>query len=251
MGRAAPRRDGSARARRQSRLHWSGRGCRLASPSCESACSGARNAHPACARCAARPARRHRPVDPCRMSLFALPVAYLIITAQAFTLPVIGNRLRAGQWTLRLPNAKRARAQMTDLSLTILPETADDAVPIERLHERTFGPGRYAKSAYRLREGIGHQLDLSFTARIGTLLVGSVRLSPIRIGETKALLLGPLTVEPAFRERGVGYALIERARAEAKAKGHRLVVLVGDEPYYGKSGFKRVPPGRAIMPGPV
>src|SRR5438552_18283321 len=140
---------------------------------------------------------------------------------------------------------------MTDLSLTIRPETADDAVPIERLHDRTFGPGRYAKSAYRLREGIGHQLDLSFTSRIGTLLVGSVRLSPIRIGETKALLLGPLTVEPAFRERGVGYALIERALKAAAQKGHRLVVLVGDEPYYEKCGFKRIPRGRAIMPGPV
>ena len=102
---------------------------------------------------------------------------------------------------------------MTEPSLTILPETADDAVPIERLHERTFGPGRYAKSAYRLREGMGHRLELSFTARIGTLLVGSVRLSPIRIGESKALLLGPLTVEPPFRERGIGYALIDaRAR---------------------------------------
>ena len=67
---------------------------------------------------------------------------------------------------------------MTDFS--ILPETPDDAVAIERLHERTFGPGRYAKSAYRLREGADHRLDLSFTARIGTLLVGSVRLSPIR-----------------------------------------------------------------------
>jgi predicted N-acetyltransferase YhbS len=140
---------------------------------------------------------------------------------------------------------------MTDLSLTILPETADDAVPIEHLHERAFGPGRYAKSAYRLREGMGHRLDLSFTARIGTLLIGSVWLSPIRIGDTKALLLGPLTVEPAFRERGVGYALIERALAQAKTKSHRLVVLVGDEPYYGKAGFKPIPKGRAIMPGPV
>jgi len=140
---------------------------------------------------------------------------------------------------------------MTEPSLTILPETADDAVPIERLHERTFGPGRYAKSDYRLREGMGHRLELSFTARIGTLLVGSVRLSPIRIGESKALLLGPLTVEPPFRERGIGYALIERALVQAKASSHRLVVLVGDEPYYGKSGFKRVPKGRASMPGPV
>ncbi|MGA2815130.1 MAG: N-acetyltransferase [Xanthobacteraceae bacterium] len=140
---------------------------------------------------------------------------------------------------------------MTDISLTILPETQGDAAAIGRLHERTFGPGRYAKTAYRLREQVVHSLDLSFTARIGTLLVGSVRLSLVRIGEAKALLLGPLTVEPPFRERGVGQALIGRALEEARAKGHRLVILVGDESYYGKCGFKRVPLGRVTMPGPV
>jgi predicted N-acetyltransferase YhbS len=140
---------------------------------------------------------------------------------------------------------------MTDLSLTIRAETADDAEAIERLHERTFGPGRYAKTAYRLREAGPHAPALSFTARIGTLLVGSVRLTPIRIGETPALLLGPLTVEPPFRDRGIGFALIERALAEARTQGHRLALLVGDEPYYGRSGFKRVPKDRAAMPGPV
>lgn len=140
---------------------------------------------------------------------------------------------------------------MTDVSLTISPETEGDGPAIERLHERTFGPGRYAKSAYRLREQVSHSLDLSFTARVGTLLVGSVRLSPIRIGETKALLLGPLTVEPPFRERGVGQALIARALEAARAQGHKLVMLVGDEPYYSKAGFKRVPRDRASMPGPV
>jgi predicted N-acetyltransferase YhbS len=140
---------------------------------------------------------------------------------------------------------------MNDLSVSILPETADDAFAIDRLHERTFGPGRFAKTAYRLREQADHIRELSFTARIGTLLIGSVWLSPIRIGDAKALLLGPVTVEPAFRERGVGQALIDRALKEAAAKGHRLVVLVGDEAYYEKCGFKRIPKGRAIMPGPV
>jgi predicted N-acetyltransferase YhbS len=140
---------------------------------------------------------------------------------------------------------------MSDLSVTILPETAEDGPAIERLHERTFGPGRYARTAYRIRERIAHRLDLSFTARIGTLLVGSVRLTPIRIGETKALLLGPLTVEPPFRERGIGQALIERALAAARGKGHRLVLLVGDEPYYAKAGFKVVPKGKVKLPGPV
>jgi predicted N-acetyltransferase YhbS len=142
-------------------------------------------------------------------------------------------------------------AAMNDISLTILPESKDDAEAIERLHERTFGPGRYAKTAYRLREEVEHSIDLSFIARIGTLLVGSVWLTPIRIGATRALLLGPLTVEPAFRERGIGQALIARALKQADAKGHRLVILVGDEPYYGKSGFTSVPPGRIVMPGPV
>src|ERR1700758_2772685 len=140
---------------------------------------------------------------------------------------------------------------MNDLSLTILPETATDAQAIERLHERPFGPGRFVLSAYRLREHVDHLLDLSFTARIGTLLVGSIRQLPICIGDTKALLLGPLTVEPPFRGRGVGRALLERALAEAKAKGHRLVLLIGDEAYYSRVGFKRVPKGSVIMPGPV
>ena len=140
---------------------------------------------------------------------------------------------------------------MNDVALTILPESRDDAEAVERLHERTFGPGRYAKTAYRLREQVPHSIDLSFTARVGTLLVGSVWLSPIRIGEHKALLLGPLTVEPAFRERGIGQALIARALKEAAARGHRLVLLVGDEPYYGRAGFRPVPPGRIVMAGPV
>jgi len=140
---------------------------------------------------------------------------------------------------------------MSDLSLTILAEAANDAQAIERLHERTFGPGRFVLSAYRLREHVDHLLDLSFTARIGTLLVGSVRHVPVLIRDTKALLLGPLTIEPPFRGRGVGRALLDRALKEAKAKGHGLVVLVGDEPYYGRVGFKIIPKGRVTMPGPV
>jgi predicted N-acetyltransferase YhbS len=140
---------------------------------------------------------------------------------------------------------------MTDLSLTIRAEIPNDAQVIERLHERTFGPGRFVLSAYRLREHVDHLLELSFTARIGTLLVGSVRQLPILIGTTQALLLGPLTVEPPFRSRGVGRALLDRALGDAKAKGHRLIVLVGDEAYYRRVGFKPIPKGRVTMPGPV
>jgi|tagenome__1003787_1003787.scaffolds.fasta_scaffold20392913_2 predicted N-acetyltransferase YhbS len=156
-----------------------------------------------------------------------------------------------GAMDLVRPKCYPRRARMTDLSLTILTEKPEDAAAIERLHERTFGPGRYVRTAYRIREKISHQLDLSYTARIGTLLVGSLRLTRVRIGEMPVLLLGPLTIEPPFRERGIGKAMMERALKDAKQKGHRLVVLVGDEPYYARVGFKRVPNGAIKMPGPA
>jgi predicted N-acetyltransferase YhbS len=140
---------------------------------------------------------------------------------------------------------------VNDLSLLILPEQADDGPAIERLYERTFGPGRFARTAYRLREGAPHRLELSFTARIGTLLVGSVRLTPIKIGDTPALLLGPLTIEPPFRGRGIGKGLIKASLDAAREGGVRLVLLVGDLPYYGQLGFARVPHKQVVLPGPV
>lgn len=140
---------------------------------------------------------------------------------------------------------------MTQLPLVIRPETPTDAEAVERLHERAFGPGRFARTAYRIREGAAHRLDLSFTALVGTLLVGSVRLTPVTAGAVPALMLGPLTVDPAFESRGIGRALIERALEAARAAGEDLVLLVGDEPYYGRFGFVRVPPGQLAMPGPV
>jgi predicted N-acetyltransferase YhbS len=140
---------------------------------------------------------------------------------------------------------------LTDLSLLILPEQPDDGPAIERLYERTFGPGRFARTAYRLREANEHRRDFSFTARIGTLLVGSVRLTPVLIGEVPALLLGPLTIEPPFRSRGIGRALIEASLKAARDGGAKLVLLVGDEPYYGRLGFRRVPHKQVELPGPV
>jgi predicted N-acetyltransferase YhbS len=144
-----------------------------------------------------------------------------------------------------------ASPPVTELSLVIRPELPIDAQAIERLHERAFGPGRFARTAFRLREGAPHLPHLSFTALVGTLLVGSVRMTPVCAGTVPALMLGPLTVEPAFENRGIGGALIRRSLEAAGENGHTLVLLVGDEPYYGRFGFKRIPPGRLELPGPV
>jgi len=161
-----------------------------------------------------------------------------------------GTSVRPG-WPKAGPGWPGMTGTMNELALTIRAEIPEDDAAIERLHERTFGPGRYARTAFRIREGRRHLLSVSFTAHIGTLLVGSVRLTPVRIGATPALLLGPLTVEPPFRSHGIGRKLMERALADARAQGHRLVFLVGDEPYYGRIGFKAVPKKQVTMPGPV
>jgi predicted N-acetyltransferase YhbS len=140
---------------------------------------------------------------------------------------------------------------VTELSLIIRPEASADGDAVERLHERAFGPGRFARTAYRIREGAPHRPELSFTALVGTLLVGSVRLTPVRAGQQPGLMLGPLTVDPAFENRGIGAALIGRSLDAAREAGHALVLLVGDEPYYERFGFTRVPRGQLVMPGPV
>lgn len=138
---------------------------------------------------------------------------------------------------------------MTDFTLE--PETPEDAEAIARLNARVFGPGRFAKTAYRVRETTPTDPAMSFVARVGSLLVGANAMTPVFIGESPAWLLGPLIVEPVFRSRGIGEALVQASLEAARGAGGRLVVLVGDEPYYGRMGFKPTPPGRVVMPGPV
>jgi predicted N-acetyltransferase YhbS len=144
---------------------------------------------------------------------------------------------------------------MADLSLTLMAQMPADQAAIERLDERTFGPGRFARSAYRLREGIEPDYSLSFVARVGTLLVGANRMTPILCGHGRdlvpALLLGPLSVDPAFRSGGIGEALVMKSLDTAKEAGHGLVLLVGDTAYYGRMGFAPVPTGRLAFCGPV
>lgn len=145
----------------------------------------------------------------------------------------------------------RLEIPVTALPLVIRPEHPDDAEAIERLHARAFGPGRFARTAFRLREGTQHLPDLSFVARVGTFLAGSVRIGPATAAGSPLLALGPLTVDPSFEGKGIGSALMGAALDAARAAGHGLIVLVGDLPYYGRFGFAPIPPGRLTLPGPV
>jgi predicted N-acetyltransferase YhbS len=130
-------------------------------------------------------------------------------------------------------------------------EQSADAWAIQALQDAAFGPGAHARAAFRVREQAPHDQALSFVGLLGGALVGSVRLTPIRVGEAEGLLLGPLVVDPAHKSRGYGRALVRHAVAAAAAAGHGFVILVGDESYYGPLGFARLPRGSVRLPGPV
>lgn len=133
--------------------------------------------------------------------------------------------------------------------------TPADVPLISALHARVFGPGRFARTAYRVREEMGAGAEISRFCRLAVMdghIIAALRMSEIVIGSTPgALLLGPLVVAPAYAGQGYGRGLVTEALEAARASGIRLVVLVGDEPYYGRFGFRPVKPGTITFPGPV
>lgn len=132
------------------------------------------------------------------------------------------------------------------------PVVPGDLAAIRDLHARAFSPGRFARTAYRVREGTGAFSPFCRVCLIDGRLVAAVRFTPITVGgKDKALLLGPLAVDPAFANQGYGRSLVAKALEDARAAGISLVVLVGDEPYYGKLGFRCVPTGKITLPGPA
>lgn len=130
--------------------------------------------------------------------------------------------------------------------------TAADAPAVHRLHMAVFGPGRFARSAYRVREGVPLASAYCWAAFNGKQLIASLRLTPIKVGgATGALLLGPLAVDPEFANQGFGRRLVAESFVLAAADGYRLVLLVGDLAYYARMAFTAVPPGQIWLPGPA
>jgi predicted N-acetyltransferase YhbS len=132
-------------------------------------------------------------------------------------------------------------------------ESETDIPAREALLYRAFGPKRQRKTAERLREGRLPSEGLAFSAHNEAgRLVGTIRLWDIEAGSAgPALLLGPVAVGEAMRGQGIGSALMEHAIAEAATRGHRAILLVGDEPYYRRFGFTRAAARELRLPGPV
>ncbi len=129
-------------------------------------------------------------------------------------------------------------------------ERASDVRAREALLDASFGEGRFARTCQRLRDGRVPADGLAFTAELDGKLIGTVRLWPVSAGGVPALVLGPLAVDAACRNLGVGAALMRHALKAAAARGHGAVILRGDPAYYVRFGFSARKTGDLALPGP-
>jgi predicted N-acetyltransferase YhbS len=131
-----------------------------------------------------------------------------------------------------------------DASWRIEIEAPADAAAVDRLVLTAFGPGRFAKTAERLREGT--RAAAGFVAREGDEVIGSVRLWAVTVGDEPALFLGPIAVSAASRRAGLGAGLVQACIDHAGDTG---ILLVGDLPWFSRFGFRPAPDVR--LTGPV
>lgn len=133
---------------------------------------------------------------------------------------------------------------------TLTQESPEDWWEVEALYDLCFAPGRTALSSYRLREDVPPVADLSRVARDADgILGGAIRYWPVRVGDHRVLLLGPVAVHPTRQGEGLGGLLIQDSMHQAQVSGWDRVLLVGDEPYYRRFGFARLTD--VTMPGPT
>jgi predicted N-acetyltransferase YhbS len=129
-------------------------------------------------------------------------------------------------------------------------ERGSDVAARDSLLDVCFGAARHARTCQRLRDGRLPAEGLAFAAVHQGRLVGTIRLWHVDAGGRAALMLGPLAVDPAVRELGIGAALMDHAIAAAKALGHGAIALLGDAPYYSRFGFSPDQMGNLALPGP-
>ena len=137
-------------------------------------------------------------------------------------------------------------------NLLIRTEVPSDAGWIEELHHTCFGPGRFARAAFRIRERFGVELSLCLVSELDNVPVANVKMSPISVAGLNGYLLGPLVTDPKKRNLGAGKLLVRTVVAKGFEKPKSaFVLLVGDAPYYGPLGFEPTLPNRIKFPAPV
>lgn len=137
--------------------------------------------------------------------------------------------------------------------LEILPETPEQhASAIEALYDRTFGPGHFAKTAERLREGNVSLPAINRVAIVDGVIVGVCRVWPVEVGAERlpALFYGPVAIDPSFRGKRLGLSVTGEALEAATKLGWKVAIIIGSPDYFGELGFQPIEQGQLTFPGP-
>jgi predicted N-acetyltransferase YhbS len=130
--------------------------------------------------------------------------------------------------------------------------TPDDDAFVDELHKIAFGPGRFARTAFRVRERFPIDPTLSLIAEVDGVPCGAVWMTPVSVGDEDGYLLGPLATHPDYRRRGAGKLLArEVTRMALERNEGSFVLLVGDRDYYCPLGWVPTQLYAITFPGPV
>tara|TARA_B100000579_G_scaffold30957_1_gene21695 strand:+ start:50 stop:538 length:489 start_codon:yes stop_codon:yes gene_type:complete len=118
----------------------------------------------------------------------------------------------------------------------------NDGEQIIELLDSTFGPGRYARSVYRLREMRPYVEKFSYVYEQNNQIIASISYCRTIINlQSNGLLLGPLAVELEQKGKGFGVQLVEHTLSLINDDSmFDFVIVVGDLDYYERFGFNRI-----------
>ena len=118
----------------------------------------------------------------------------------------------------------------------------EDNDKIIKLLYKSFGPGRFARSVYRLREKNDRDTEFSYIYELNNQILSSISYYKTFLNnDINGLLLGPLAVDPEHRGKGYGVELVKYTIALIKkTMAYDFILVIGDYHYYEKFGFKKI-----------
>lgn len=135
----------------------------------------------------------------------------------------------------------------TEMEINIRQENSEDYLSVFNLIEKAFRNEKYSDHqehflVERLRMSKAFVPELSLVCVVGMKIVGHVLLTEIDIKgsqeEVRSLALAPVAVLPEFLGGGIGGKLIEAAHQVARDLGYESVILLGQDKYYPRFGYR-------------
>jgi len=135
--------------------------------------------------------------------------------------------------------------------LMVRPENKTEVPIIREVIQEAFDPmpfstGKEWQLVENIRQSEGYIPGLALVAVCDGTIVGHSLISLAEIEDKKKkhgiLVLGPVSVLPAYQRQGIGQEMIRIGISAAKRLPLGAMIVVGDPAYYSQFGFQRAVP---------